>query len=336
MSTEIQGIDISHHQGQVDHELVATSGGMSFCICKATEGRDHEDSMFEENIAEIRGVSERFQEGITYYPGAYHFARPDTDGGSAEDGRAEAEWFCDVVEQACGSIENNFMPPVLDFEKYSESDFNENIPWIQAWLDTVQARLKRQPMIYTGKNVWKYEVGNTDLFVAWPLWLVYYTAGSDQIPMESLPWGEWALWQYSASGSYQHAPPVPGAGIVDVNRFSGSLEDLAVFAKAHAAPPPLQPVWPPPPDIVNLYNLRGAYSNYTARVQGLLMAQGYGPDGLVGNNGLPDGLSGPKTEGYLLDFSAKCGLPQVRLTPDRSVVTWETWWMLTYFELRKS
>ena len=327
MNDEIQGIDISHHQGDVDHLLVATEGDMRFCICKATEGRDWEDPKFEQNIAEIRRVND--EHGIRYYPGAYHFARPDTDGGGASDGRAEADHFCDRVEQVCGSIEANFMRPVLDFEKYSESDSNQNIPWIEAWINVVQDRLKRQPMIYTGKNIWKYEVGNTDRFVSWPLWLVYYTAGTDEVPMESLPWESWALWQYSGGGELQHAPPVPGAGVVDVNRFAGDVGALDAFAKGEIVPPPTQPVWPPPPDVVNLYDLRGSYSDYTARVQGLLMAHGYGPDGLAGKNGLPDGLSGTKTEGYLKEFEAKVGLYQT------TIVTWETWWMLNNFDLEK-
>jgi GH25 family lysozyme M1 (1,4-beta-N-acetylmuramidase) len=295
---------------------------MRFCFCKATEGQDYVDSKFEQNIQAIRDVQ---KEGVVYYPGAYHFARPDSTGG-AEDGRREAEDFCDEVERVCGSIERNFLPPVLDFEKYSESDKNQNIPWIDGWIDVVQTRLKRRPMIYTGKNVWKYEVGNTDKYVDYPLWLVYYTSGTSNVPMNSLPWTTWAMWQYSGGEGYQHHPPVPGVGVVDVNRFDGTLEDLARLANAGGPVPPAPPDptrWPSPPPQIDLNNLRGEYSKYTARVQGLLMAHLYGPDGLVGPNGLPDGMSGSKTEGYLREFKAGCGLP------DNTLVDWETWWMLT-------
>ena len=318
MTEYIQGIDISHHQGDVNHQEVADSG-MAFCIVKATEGRDWEDPSFEENIQKIDAV-----EGQVYYPGAYHFARPDSVGG-ADDGRAEADDFCDVVERVCGDITKDFMPPVLDFEKYSESDDDENIPWIEGFCATVKERLKRQVMIYTGYKVWKYEVGNTPVFVNHPLWLVYYTAGSAEVPMASLPWNEWALWQYSGGGGYAHHPPVPGIpgnGIVDVNRFAGSLEALGLFAQASGPTPPIPHRWPRPPFQIDLYKLRGEHSVYTARVQGLLLAHRYGPNGLVGPDGLPDGLSGPKTEGYLQEFKRGCRLP------DNTVVDWETWWML--------
>ena len=49
----------------------------------------------------------------------------------------------------------------------------------------------------------------------------------------------------------------------------------------------------------------GSYSDYVSRVQGLLLSHGYGPDGLVGSNGRPDGLMGDKTEAALLDFKRR-------------------------------
>jgi lysozyme len=323
MTDYLQGIDISKHQGSVDHLEVAESG-MLFCICKATEGRNYEDPRFEENIQGIRAA---FEQGYDYYPGAYHFARPDSDGGDAADGAAEAEDFCDVIERVCGDILENFMPPALDFEKYSESDKDENIPWIEAWVEVVQRRLGREPMIYTGSNVWRYEVGNTSAFTYLPLWQVFYSGSATNPP--AMPWPTWTLWQYSGGGSYAHHPPVPGAGTVDVNRWHGTLEELKVFARAELPPPPPAPTWPTPPDQVNLNDLRGQKSEYVARVQGLLLSYGYGPDGLVSSStGLPDGLMGNKTEGYLRDFKTK------HLLASDAVMDWATWWALAYDKLR--
>ena len=318
--TYIQGIDISKHQGDVDHAKVAASG-MKFCMVKATEGQDYEDPKFADNIEEIRSVGKT----TTYFPGAYHFARPDTGGGRV-DGEQEAEDFCNVVLRVCGNVETNFMPPALDFEKYSDSDAKENIPWIEGWISVVERRLKRKPTIYTGANVWKYEVGNTDRFIDYPLWQVFYSKGPKPV---SMPWPAWSMWQWSGGGSYAYAPPVPGAGVVDVNRFSGDLDALKIFACATPPAPPVNPmpspVYPPPPPQLDLATLRGTYNVYTARVQGLLLAHGYGPTGLVGPDGLPDGKSGEKTEAYLKDFKRKVGLAT---QGDSTVVDWETFWML--------
>ena len=80
MSDKIQGTDISHWQGSNLNQQEAADSGMKFCIPKATEGRDFEDPKFEENFNEISEVT-----GQTYYPGAYHYARPDTDEGLQRD-----------------------------------------------------------------------------------------------------------------------------------------------------------------------------------------------------------------------------------------------------------
>lgn len=313
----ILGIDVSHHQGKVDHQKVAKSG-MKFCIVKATEGVGYVDPRFEENIKDIHRVQ---GQGDTYYPGAYHFARPDSVGGSA-DGRAEANDFCDAIERVCGDVEENFLPPALDFEKYSESDEKDNIPWIEAFIETVEQRLGRRPMIYTGRNVWRYEVGNTDHFIDYALWLVYYTSRPAPIKaMKQLPWPKWTLWQYSGGGRYQHHPDVPGVGTVDVNRFDGSLEDLKVFASAKGdlALPTPSPT-PEPHPFFDLEDVIG-YSVYTARVQAMLLTHGYGPQGLVGSDGQPDGKAGPATKAAFVAFKKAMGLMQ------NTMVDWPTWWM---------
>lgn len=223
MTGYLEGIDVSHHQGSVDHQAVADSG-MLFCMVKATEGADYEDPKFAENIKRIGQV-----QGRTYYPGATHYARPDNRQGR-QGGEVEGNWFCDVVERVCGDVRHNFMPPALDFEKYSESDVKDNVPWIQGWIDVVERRLGRRPAIYTGANVWRYEVGNSDAFIEHPLWQVYYSGTATQPP--SMPWPTWSMWQYSGGGDFQHHPPVPGVGVVDVDRFAGSLADLDSFAEA--------------------------------------------------------------------------------------------------------
>lgn len=321
---EVLGIDVSRHQGDVDHDQVAASG-MRFCICKASEGRDYEDPKFEENIRKIREVA---TSGALYLPGAYHFARPDTGGGGAEDGAAEAEWFCDVVERACEDVSSSFMPPALDFEKYSDSDARDNVPWVRAWVDVVTRRLGRKPMIYTGKNVWKYEVGDSPEFVDLPLWQVYYSATDSSPPR--MPWVRWSLWQFSGGGDHQNYDEVPGVGVVDVNRWHGTETELLEFAHSGPDAPP-DDVWsfPRPPEQLSLDELRGVTSPYTARVQGLLMSHGYGPSGLASSGtGLPDGIAGDRTVAALESFKKSRGLPA------DARVCWQTWWALAYDGLR--
>jgi lysozyme len=309
----LQGIDISRHQGDVNHLEVAKSG-MHFCIVKATEGRDYIDPMFAENIKKIREVA---SSGLTYFPGAYHFARPSSDGGGYQDGKAEAEDFCDAIQLHCGDIQHNFLPPALDFEEYSDDNATKNIPWIEGWIEVVENRLKRTPMIYTGANVWRYEVGNTDRFVDYPLWQVAYSESATAPP--TTPWPTWTLWQWSGGGKFAYAPQVPGVGVVDVNRFKGSMDEFLAFANAKT-----EVVYPAPSGPVDIKSLEGSVNPLVARIQGLLLANGYGPSGLTGTNGRPDGKSGPKTQEALMNFKAKVGLPR------DTICDWDTLWMLQW------
>lgn len=327
------GADVSKHQGEVNFQALVDEG-FKFCICKASEGADYTDPRFAESMQAMRELN---ASGVRLYPGAYHFARPDNRQGRA-GGETEGRWFAQVLRSFVGldDLQNNFLPPALDFEKYSESDFKDNIPWIEGFLHVLEEENGRSGMVYTGPNIWKYEVGDTDQFVHYPLWEVKYSrsganAGSHppRMPTDtSKEFWPWTFWQWSGGGDFAYYGSIPGVGVVDVNNFQGAEEDLAKLANAGCgAGPDPEPtpegMFSAPPDVKDLHTLRGTKSAYTARVQGLLLAWGYGPDGLVGSDGLPDGLSGDKTEGYLLDFKKKIGLP------DDTWVTWETWWALT-------
>ena len=69
----LQGIDVSHHQGQIAWAALPAQG-VGFAYIKATEGGDHRDRLFAANI---RGAAAA---GIRW--GAYHFftlCRPGAD-----------------------------------------------------------------------------------------------------------------------------------------------------------------------------------------------------------------------------------------------------------------
>lgn len=69
----LRGIDVSHHQGQIDWRRVAADD-VAFAVIKATEGGDHVDDAFDRNLREARAA------GLAV--GAYHFftfCRPGAD-----------------------------------------------------------------------------------------------------------------------------------------------------------------------------------------------------------------------------------------------------------------
>lgn len=149
--TQIQGIDISRHQGQLPIERVR-SEGYRFIIAKASEGEGYIDPLFD------RHARATIDAGLDW--GAYHFARPDTNGGDAQDGYREAKDFCAAIKSIPG-WQDRSLPPTLDWEKYHGRPLSQAIEWIESFVEVVETEIGRSPMVYTGRNIWKHTTGGT-------------------------------------------------------------------------------------------------------------------------------------------------------------------------------
>lgn len=334
MATALLGIDVSDNQGDIDFAKV-WGAGFRFCIVKATEGADYQDSRFAINLQRIRDLGA----GAGFFPGAYHLARPDHRAGRS-GGETEGKWFCSVLQSTAAklglSLADGFLEPVLDMEIYDESDASDNLGWVQGFLGVVTSELGRTGMVYTGANYWRYQVGDSDaLAVAGiPLWEVKYqqnggdpTGAPPRIPSDSRK-TQWSpsLWQWSGGGDYayyhaQHGA-IPGiaGGIADVSRVMGDetvLARLAASSSASATTPQSGSSTATTGTSISLSlptldlrDRRGRTSTTVARVQGLLLSQGYGPDGLVSSKtGRPDAIDGSATEAALTAFKRAAGLP---------------------------
>jgi GH25 family lysozyme M1 (1,4-beta-N-acetylmuramidase) len=338
------GLDVSKHQGTVDFAAARAGNDMRFAIVKATEGKDYEDPRFRDNWRKLLQLDPAAAGEAGMVRGVYHFARPDLrpdQGRSA--GELEARWLVTVLGEV-GGFGPGCFPPALDWEKYPGSPSATNREWIAGFVNVIQGELGVLPMIYTGANVWYYTTGDTDAFNACPLWQVNYSPKGSQPDAEPRlmprvegrePW-PWSLWQWSGGGDFRYYKaqfgPIAGipSGSADVNRFDGTWEELLALAQAGPiAPPPI--VTPPGPSvpeggimpIVDLAKLGTSERHELAAVvQGLLMANGYGPGGLVGADGLPDGKPGAKTLEALRAFQLEHGLVPC------SVVDPMVWWML--------
>lgn len=231
----VQGIDVSRHQGDVNFRLTMDAG-MHFAFVKCSEGIGYTDPRFYENWNKL------IQLNGSYLRGAYHFARPDTGGGE-RDGEREAIYFSSTLKRA-GHFTRGSLPPVLDFEKYSVSGPPENIRWVHAFIRVVEHELGRKPIIYTGRNIWTYELGATDAFVDCPLWQVDYTA--HRTKPKDMPWPSWTFWQWSGGRGkgfdfrfwFRQHGAMPGidSGICDVNRFNGTIDELHRLAQLSNQP----------------------------------------------------------------------------------------------------
>lgn len=198
----VHGIDVSHHQGTIDWELLRNQAvidgqPLSFAFIKATEGSDMVDSHFSRNIAAAR------QYGIMC--GAYHFFR------ASVSAKQQAEHFIRNVQLSSGDL-----PPVLDVEvkpdDVSQEDFRQGI---LEWLVRVEQHYGVKPILYTYHS-FRQQYMNDSVFNIYPYWIAHYYVDTLRYR------GEWAFWQHSDKGSL---PGIKGA--VDFDVFNGSYDELS-------------------------------------------------------------------------------------------------------------
>jgi lysozyme len=171
------GIDVSHHQGEIDWKAVLTSVPqdtlISFIYCKATEGSDHIDKQWENNRKKLSGFSLPF--------GAYHFLS------KGSSGEAQAKNFLKNWSKSMTKL-----PPVLDVEVEFNTD-KELIATMKIWLETVEKASGLKPIIYTSYHFLETKFKNE--FVNYPFWVAAYSKNVKSINDPRI-----IHWQYSEKG----------------------------------------------------------------------------------------------------------------------------------------
>jgi GH25 family lysozyme M1 (1,4-beta-N-acetylmuramidase) len=198
----LPGIDVSHHQNEIDWTQVAASG-VRFAIAKASEGTGYVDPMYSTNRAEAMAA------GIMF--GAYHFARPDLHPFNPVP---EADHFVDTAQPAPGNI-----IPVLDLERSGDLTPAQLTDWVLQWLGQVTARTGVRPIVYTSPNGWKDRMADTTAIADagyTVLWVAHWNVAAPTLPANDWQGNGWKIWQYSNCGD------VPGIdGCVDLDYFNG-------------------------------------------------------------------------------------------------------------------
>ena len=199
---EMQGIDVSHYQGEIQWQEMERQS-VDFAFIKATEGSSSVDECFARNWREARKTS--------LYVGAYHFFSFDSSG------KTQGEHFIRTVGDLGGCL-----CPVVDVEYYGDKE--KNPPSVRdvkrelgILLELLEETYGMKPIIYTTYQVHNKYIG--EYFRDYPLWIrnVYY------YPMFGKR-GKWKFWQYSDTekmSGYEGAE----AGI-DRDVFRGSREAL--------------------------------------------------------------------------------------------------------------
>lgn len=167
----IQGVDISHYQGDIDWNVLEKQG-ISFAYIKATEGSSYVDPNLDKNYQGIQDT------GLEY--GFYHFlsleSSPETQ---FENFKAAVdEYHMDII-------------PAIDIEWYG--DVKKNPPEKEVVLSTLlqmvslfEEEYGQKPVVYTTQSYYfKYFRDENPDF---PIWIrnVYFPPSQD-----------WTIWQYT-------------------------------------------------------------------------------------------------------------------------------------------
>ncbi len=166
-----QGIDVSHHQGDIQWNFVQADG-VNFAYIKATEGADLRDPKFAQNWAEAKSAGVK--------RGAYHFftlCRLASD---------QATNFMATVPR-----EADALPPVLDLEFGGNCDARPQrevlIAEIATYIKMVEAHSEAPVMLYVTQEFDEfYKVSEG---IQRPLWLrrVFFPPDYGDRP--------WVMWQ---------------------------------------------------------------------------------------------------------------------------------------------
>ena len=198
---EIHGIDISHHQGDIDWDELREKGMINetpirFIMIKATEGATKIDDNFEDNFYQAR------EYGFTR--GAYHFFSVHSPA------KQQANFFINKVK-----LEKGDLPPVLDVEHKPKNQTDEEFKAsVLEWLEIVERHYGVKPIIYTYYK-FKLQYLSDPVFDEYPYWIAHYYV--DKVEYE----GPWKFWQHTDVGK------LPGIkGNVDFNIYNGSFYDL--------------------------------------------------------------------------------------------------------------
>lgn len=201
------GVDVSrwqHPDGQAIAWDQVKTDGQSFAVVKASEGT----TWTNEHL--VQDTTDAAANGLKV--GTYHYARP------AGDAREQARHYASHYNQ----VANHSLPPVLDLEVSEGKSPEQLAQWTRDFMDEIEIQTGRTPMMYTYRYFWIEQMGNTQEFANYPLWLAAYQSTAPE-PVGG--WQKMDMWQRSDSGRVNGI-----AGDVDLNLFNGNQAQLDMFA----------------------------------------------------------------------------------------------------------
>lgn len=186
------GIDVSKYQLNINWEEIKRNPKIQYVYIKATEGCDHTDHRYEDNIRNAR------KHGVKV--GSYHYL---TNRSSAT---AQFQNFIRTARR-----DEQDLIPFIDVEECSRWNSQQLRDSLKVFADLLEDYYGCKPLIYTSESFFKRHLGRA--FKDYPLFIAKYSANAPSIGYN------WVMWQYSDKGRI--------AGItsnVDLSRFNNGYD----------------------------------------------------------------------------------------------------------------
>ncbi|HWP27196.1 MAG TPA: GH25 family lysozyme [Xanthobacteraceae bacterium] len=254
----VYGISLSYHNDEgcackggdrcpackIDWSRIA-SNKIAFVFVKATHGARYTDPTFQYHWRALARHK--------IHRGARHFLSAD------EDPVEQADHFVEQLE-AAGKLMASDLPPVLELERdlrrdtanrwivvaetgqrldfWQGQDPDEIVGKILKWLNRVEQKTGRVPIIYTSRGWWMERIKDEKKFALlrrYPLWIADYPESgrhahdSPKVPNTQA----WTIWQFTENGRMEEEDIIPGN--VEVSVFRGTLARFRQALKVSAA-----------------------------------------------------------------------------------------------------
>ena len=172
----IEGIDVSHYQGNINWDEVVNKASISYVYLKATEGGTYVDDTYMHNLKEVRRV------GLNV--GSYHFYRPNT---------SWKEQFDNMISVV--KVEHQDLIPIIDIEHRGSVSSSKFIKDLKIFINKVTEHYGKKPLLYTYQKFYnKYLV---DVFKDYHFMIAQYRTDSPLLNDGK----DYIMWQYTSTGS---------------------------------------------------------------------------------------------------------------------------------------
>lgn len=223
---EIQGIDISRHQGRVNWDNIQRD--CAFVVLRAGYGGGGVDEQFPRNRDEARNRDIPRQFYFYAYPGR----------GS---GKQQAEEFF----QRTGALQpgESISLDIEDDPVFGRNLVSSDVQWCLDFLKRCDELFGVKPLIYMNSSVLGRFAWNPVKDGDFGLWIANYGKNNGQANARpaSGVWPFWAMWQYTSRGN------MGGISPVDVNIFAGDKQAFLKYGLSGSAPTPSPEPQPVPP-----------------------------------------------------------------------------------------